>query len=87
MSTKKTDIVAEEQKVDVSAAEQAPPATVYEVVMASMTPQKLANLGVKLASVNNRELYWVTSVGQLYEFNAYDTAVQAEYNWLMSDPN
>ena len=87
MSIKKTDIVAEDQKVDVNAVEQAPPATVYEVVMASMTPQKLANLGVKLVSINSRELYWVTSVGQLYEFNAYDQAVQAEYNWLMSDPN
>ena len=86
MSTKKTDIVAEEQKVDVNAMEQVPPATVYEVVMASMTPQKLANLGVKLISVNNMELFWVTSVGQLYEFGAHDVAVQAEFNWLMSKP-
>ena len=87
MSAKNTENVVEEQKVDVNAVEQASPATVYEVVMSTMTPQKLANLGVKLVSVNSRELYWVTSVGQLYEFNAYDIAVQAEYNWLMSEPN
>ena len=77
----------EEKVIDTEAAvEQAPPSTIYEVVTAGMTPQKLANLGVKLISVNSRELFWVTSIGQLYEFNAYDLAVQAEYSWLMSKP-
>jgi hypothetical protein len=70
----------------VDEAEQAPPATMYQVVMAQMTPEMLASLGVKLISVNNSELYWVTSAGQLYAFNAQQQALEAEYAWLMSKP-
>jgi hypothetical protein len=65
---------------------QAPPPTVYAAIIASMTPQALANLGVKLISVNSTELYWVTSVGQLFAFNNRQAALQAEYDWLMSEP-
>ena len=79
----------EEDKIKVSEAgvDRAKPSTVYEIVTASMTPQKLANLGVKLISVNNRDLFWVTSMGQLYDYKAYEQAMQDEYSWLMSDPN
>lgn len=66
--------------------QQAPPATVYAAIMASMTPETLANLGVKLVSVNGEELFWMTSVGQLYVFNNRRAALQAEYDWLMSEP-
>ena len=65
---------------------QAPPATIYEVIMASMSPQQLANMGVKLVSVNNEELFWMTSVGQLYTFNNKQHALEAEFAWLMSEP-
>ena len=58
--------------------------TVYEVCMANMTPQTLANLGVKLISVNGSDLFWVTSTGQLYAFNAHKMAIEAELAWLLS---
>lgn len=67
--------------------EQAMPSNVYQAVMATMTPEKLANLGVKLIYVNDMELFWVTSVGKLYNFNAYKAALDAEYEWLMSETN
>ena len=66
---------------------QADPATVYEAKMRRMTPQELASMGVQLISVNNSELFWVTSVGQLYAFNNKQGALEAEYAWLMSKPN
>lgn len=67
--------------------EQAPPATIYEAKMRNMTPKELATMGVQLISVNNSELFWVTSVGQLYSFNNKQAALEAEYSWLMSKPN
>ena len=85
---KRVESALEADRVDVGiCVEQAEPATVYEVVKAGLTPQKLTNLGVKLIYVNNRELFWVTTAGRLYEFKAYEQALQDEYNWLMSDPN
>lgn len=65
-----------------TADEQVP--TVYDAIMASMTPQMMANLGVKLIYVNNSELFWVTSTGQLFKFTAHKQALEAEYAWLMS---
>lgn len=67
--------------------EQAPPATIYEAKMRTMTPKELATMGVQLISVNNSELFWVTSVGQLYSFSNKQAALEAEYSWLMSKPN
>ena len=63
-----------------------PPKTVYEITMARMTPEIMANMGVKLISVNSSELFWVTSTGQLYGFAERRKAIEAEYNWLMSEP-
>ena len=74
--------VCDTQGVDV-----APPSNIYQVKMAKMTPQELASMGVQLISVNSSELYWVTSVGQLYAFNNKQAALEAEYAWLMSKPN
>ena len=59
----------------------------YENLKASMTVETMAELGVRLVSLNNRELYYMTSTGQLYTMNNYEAALQHEYNWLMHDPN
>lgn len=81
-----TKDIALEKVEEAEEAKVATPSNIYQVLMADMTPQKLATLGVKLISVNNSSLYWVTTAGQLYEFNSYDNAVQAEFAWLMSEP-
>ena len=59
--------------------------TNYNTILTSMTPEKMAELGVKLIHVNNRELYYVTSSGQLFNIADYDRALIHEYNWLMYD--
>lgn len=75
----------ESNKVKAGDCCEAPPRNVYQVKMSTMTPQELALLGVRLISVNNESLYWVTSVGQLYKFEDKESAFEAEYLWLMSD--
>ena len=80
----KRAIAEEKIKVVSEGVEQARPKDMYRNLLASMTPQKLASLGVKLVLVNKSELYWVTSVGQLYSFDDKDRALQDEYQWLMS---
>ena len=78
----------EENKVkSEDAAEQASPSNIYQVLMARMNPEQLATLGVQLIQVNGAELFWMTSVGQLYAFNNKQAALEAEYAWLMSAPN
>lgn len=59
----------------------------YDTIMTAMTVERMAELRVKLISVNGRELYYVTSSGQLYNMSEYNQAIQHEYNWLMYDPN
>ena len=71
----------DESVSDIAAAE---PRFVYDVIMANMTVEKLADMGVRLIYVNNSDLFWVTSGGQLYPFNDRAHAVEAEYNWLRS---
>lgn len=80
---KKTD----EGAVKCSDCKPAPPSTIYRMLMARMTPEHLAAIGTQLIQVNGSELFWMTSVGQLYPFNAKQQAVEAEYAWLMSNPN
>lgn len=78
----------EENKVKAEdGAEQAAPSNIYQVLMSRMNPEQLANLGVQLIQVNGAELFWMTSVGQLYAFNNKQAALEAEYAWLMSKPN
>ena len=60
--------------------------TKYEEIMKNMTPETLATLGVKMVTLNNTELYYVTSSGQLYPTNEYDRALVHEYNWLTAAP-
>ena len=75
----------EDNKVgDTEGIEQSKPSTVYETKLASMTIAEMANLGVKLISVNNDSLFWVTSFGQMYKFDERSKAFEAECLWLMS---
>lgn len=57
----------------------------YDSIMKSMTPEMLAELGVKLVSINNGPLYYMTSSGQLFHLDQYQDAIRHEYNWLMYD--
>ena len=85
---KKTAKKSEEEKTcDINACKQAPPSTVYQVLMSRMTPEQMAGMGVKLIQVNGEELFWMTSVGQLYTFDNKKAAILAEYTWLMSKPD
>lgn len=77
----------EEKTVNVADVAPAPPSTVYHLIMSRMSPEQLANMGVQLIQVNGSELFWMTSVGQLYNFNNKQAALEAEYAWLMSKPN
>ena len=54
----------------------------YEILMQQMTPERMAELGVKLVNVDNRRLFYMTSSGQLYPMDEYQNALQHEYNWL-----
>lgn len=58
--------------------------TIYDTIIANMTPEVLADLGVRLVTINSTELCWVTSAGQLYPFDAKAQAVSAELTWLQS---
>lgn len=78
----------EDNKVKPEAAcEASPPQTVYALKMSKMTMEEMATMGVQLITVNNSELFWVTSIGQLYPFNNRQKAIEAEYAWLNSNPN
>lgn len=57
----------------------------YDKVMEAMCPELLAELGVKLVNVDNRRLFYMTSSGQLFSMDDYGSALQHEYNWLMTD--
>lgn len=81
-----TDDCGDPKEIPVGDVEQAPPSTVYEALMRTMTPENLALMGVNLIQVNGEQLFWVTSIGQLYPFNAKMQAIEAEYRWLMSEP-
>lgn len=54
----------------------------YELIMENMTPERMAELGVKLVNVDNRQLFYLTSSGQLFNVNDYQMAVNHEYMWL-----
>lgn len=77
----------EEDKICTNDCMPAPPSTIYQVIMARMTPEQLAGLGVQLIQVNGSELFWLTSIGQLYPFSNKQAALEAEHAWLMSKPS
>ena len=76
----------EKQSNIIAETTQAPPSTVYELKMRSMTPELFATMGVQLVQINSDKLFWLTSVGQIYAFDDYNTALNAEYQWLLSEP-
>lgn len=57
----------------------------YDKLMEMMTPELLAELGVKQVNVDNRRLFYMTSSGQLFNIEDYAAAYAHEYNWLMND--
>ncbi len=59
--------------------------TNFEKNMNAMTPEIMAELGVKLVIINNRDLFYLTSSGQLFPTNDYQAALIHEYNWLIHD--
>ena len=59
----------------------------YDAIMQSMTPERMAETNVKLVTVNNTNLFYMTSTGQLFNTNQLEDAIRYEYNWLMNDPN
>ena len=81
-----SECVKKEKLTTACDCESAPPANIYQLLMSRMTPEVMAGMGVKLIQVNGDELFWMTSVGQLYPFNAKKEAILAEYTWLMSEP-
>lgn len=56
--------------------------TVFEKIKAEMTIETMTELGVKLVSVNNQQLYYLTSSGQMFAYTRYSDALNHEYQWL-----
>lgn len=54
----------------------------YDLVMSNMTIDLMAEKNVRLVNINNNQLFWLTSVGQLFDYNSYQAAIQFELNWL-----
>lgn len=59
--------------------------TNYEKVMKEMTAERMAEVNVKLVTVNSRNLFYMTSTGQLFLPEQYEAAVRYEYAWLLRD--
>ena len=58
----------------------------YDAIMEKMSPEMMAELNVKLVTVDNRRLFYMTSPGQLFPIDKYEDAVKFEYQWLNFDP-
>ena len=58
---------------------------VYDKVIKNMTPEMLAEITTKLVTVNNEQLFYMTSSGQLFPPDKYSEAVKYEYDWLTSE--
>lgn len=56
----------------------------YENIVNNMTIEDLANRNVTLANINNMQLFWVTSTGQLFPYDSYQDAIAYELEWLNS---
>ena len=59
--------------------------TNFEKLVNSLTPENITEISVKLITVNNSQLFWVTSSGQLFPYENRESAVRYEYNWLITD--
>lgn len=59
----------------------------YDSIMNTMNERTMAELRVHLVTVNNSQLYYLTSSGQLFLTSEYEAAIQHELNWLDYDPD
>ena len=59
--------------------------TNYSKLLADMTPEKLAQLNVHMIIVNQSQPFYMTSTGQLFDFNHLADAVKYEYTWLTKE--
>lgn len=58
---------------------------VFDKLLETMTVETLADLGTKLINVNNRQLYYITSSGQMFDYEHYQEALNHEYRWLLQE--
>lgn len=65
--------------------EQVEDNTVFGKMLAGMTLDKLANKNVQLCCVNSQKLFWVTSYGQLFNYNQRELALKSEIDYLNSE--
>ena len=56
--------------------------TNYDAMMKEMTIEKLAIKNVQLVIVNGQEPFYVTTTGQLFNFNDRKAAVECEMRYL-----
>lgn len=56
--------------------------TLYDKIVAELTPEELAKLNVKMVLLNMDECWWMTSSGQLYPFAHKQMALQHELHYL-----
>lgn len=62
--------------------------TNYDAMMKEMTVEKLAIKNVQLVIVNGQEPFYVTTTGQLFNFNDRKSAIEFEMRYLsMEVPN
>ena len=59
--------------------------TVFEKIKEDMTIETLAEMGVRLVSVNNQQLYYLTSSGQMFAYSRYNEALNHEFQWLSQE--
>lgn len=74
MSSNKNDLITE--------GSESREMTNYRRILSQMTPEKMANANVKVVIVNNSQPFYITSSGQLFNFDDFDSAVKYEYDWL-----
>ena len=56
--------------------------TNYDIMMQEMTLEKLARKNVQLIIVNGQEPFYVTTTGQLFNFNDLKSAIEFEMHYL-----
>ena len=56
--------------------------TNYDAMMKEMTIEKLAIKNVQLVIVNGQEPFYVTTTGQLFNFNDRKSAIEFEMRYL-----
>ena len=59
--------------------------TRFEKILKTMTLEELIDLNVKLITVNDHQLFWVTSSGQLFNYHDRESALSYEYAYLTQE--